>query len=937
VKNAAVAAALVLYKTLVKNAEVYREWAELYKWARGLVKEREFTVAAGDIERLREAHRRLDGVAGRVLEELNAVLTLYSQSDFYKERPDLLNKLKQLLEMKLSEAKELAEARSKELSKYSNANMGTKVYAALLSVARGGIYGHAAILLMTEGALADIVLSTPGGAYEKARDIARGRGEAVDPSYSGRRGRSVGKPSWEDRAASVLLRFLVGYGEVDLKFRYVEKGHEKRRVERRFQVFRAYGGVEAPVGELWIGKTATYFKVSKEEPRRFVEEAKRRAPDLSGIRKIWQTLEWFATDASFTKEWIVAATAHLWQAAWYIALFGEPESIDGEANVTEEGFKLYVTMRWRREALDRIIAEEGEELKSLLRPISKQGGGSIEAEGPAVQSWRELVDAIDWSRVLEKVGELADELKTWIGPEGMSDAEREGLVRRMLGELALLVHFAEARRGMDNGKWREERAKRLARVVKELSGGRIADKHAERLAELIIRYANSREERWKKRIQNLAEEVGVSKEKVWSVVEFVLSDMYCLARDCARDEVMRKFVAPALELIMLDKALNGKFSREEALLIFGKMYATAIAGDGYVGPDRVVLAVGGELGGGAALLRLVTLLLLKELLSEELKFDVRVYLNRCVYYITAGGENAAGLMRLLAVSAPSAGGEYLSPKFEEFVEEPHVEVRVDNIRQTKRGAAADLTISEAGLTVKYNVYLSEKAIELELQSTDRSRAELAACLLRLVGVSAEVTKVGDRDVWRVRAATDMLVAGREELRKALAEIVRKAMGNEGVNTNTAERWLKKLEEGVKEGKERGSLTLENFEKTVEVNGREHVVKVIGWSAEFDVGKGGRKLLRIKITAEVDGVESKYTITFGRYVKNKARGSAVVRAEADAERYSALIKALTGRGPGMYRMKDGRIKIECYGGHLEGFMRYAELADVIERWLEETGR
>jgi hypothetical protein len=57
----------------------------------------------------------------------------------------------------------------------------------------------------------------------------------------------------------------------------------------------------------------------------------------------------------------------------------------------------------------------------------------------------------------------SDELKPWIGPEKMSDAEREGLARRMLGELALLVHFAEARRGMDDGRWREERAKRLAR------------------------------------------------------------------------------------------------------------------------------------------------------------------------------------------------------------------------------------------------------------------------------------------------------------------------------------------------------------------------------------------------------------------------------------------------------------------------------------------
>jgi hypothetical protein len=32
----------------------------------------------------------------------------------------------------------------------------------------------------------------------------------------------------------------------------------------------------------------------------------------------------------------------------------------------------------------------------------------------------------------------------------MSDAEREGLVRRMLGELALLAHFAEARRGLND-------------------------------------------------------------------------------------------------------------------------------------------------------------------------------------------------------------------------------------------------------------------------------------------------------------------------------------------------------------------------------------------------------------------------------------------------------------------------------------------------------
>jgi hypothetical protein len=327
--------------------------------------------------------------------------------------------------------------------------------------------------------------------------------------------------------------------------------------------------------------------------------------------------------------------------------------------------------------------------------------------------------------------------------------------------------------------------------------------------------------------------------------------------------------------------------------------------------------------------------------------------------------------------------------------------------------------------------------------------------LKLAGVGAEVRKEGGRDVWRVRAYTDMLAAGREELRKALAEIVKEAVARSWVDANKAEGWLKKLEKGltlkegwpkyniqltkgtmviryhstdpdsiereaqrlekmglkrgvhfsvkmpegedagylyilreglayaawlsvhgegeqrelaaefveyilqrageegeevrkkaeeiVKEGKERDSLTLKNFEKKVEVNGKTYVVKVRdGEAVEED--RGGRKLLRIKITAEVGGVRSEYTITYSRHSKdNAAVGFATARAsapggrEADAERFSALIKALTGREPRVYRKKNGKIMIECYEGHLEGFRRYAELADAIEKWLEETSR
>jgi hypothetical protein len=753
------------------------------------------------------------------------------------------------------------------------------------------------------------------------------------------------------------------------------------------------------------------------------------------------------TDVTFDKGWIKGTTAHTWQAAWYVALFGEPESTSGRANVTEEGVKPNVQMWWRRERLDSIIAEEGEELGPLL--------------GRTVKSWRELVDAIDWRWVLKRVEELADKLKPWIGRKDASDDEREGLVRRMLGELALIAHFVEARRGMDDDRWREERTKRLAKAVEALSGGRITGEHAERLTQAIIYYAKGPKEYAEGLIESLVKEVGISKEEVRGIAEFVLSDMYCLARDCARDEVVRKFVEPALELIMLDKALKGEFDREKARLIFSEMYATAVAGDGSVGPDMVKLTVGGGLGGGAALLRLATLYLLNQLLTDDLKFNARIYMEKDRYYrITATGEDAARFMRLLAVSAPSAGGEYLSPKFEEFVEAAKVEVRVDSIRQTEKGhVVADLIISEAGVAIKYNVFLSMNAIELHFKSADRSRAELAARLLKRAGVNAEVKKVGSEDAWQVRATTDKLAAGREELRKALAKVVKTA--RKSVGEEKAERWLKKLESGltleegwpkyniqltegalvvrfastdrnsieqeaqrfrkmgleenvhftvkmpdegrhgyvyirrgglayaawlsvygkdedqrelaadfvkiilqrakeacggmepcavyekakeiVEEGKAWGSLTLKGFEREVEVNGKTYVVKVIGGEA-VEEKQNGKTLLRIRITAEVDGVRRDYTITFGRYGKlNAVEGHTTARAdapggrEADAERFSALVEALTGKRPRIRRKSDGAIELVCGREHLDGFMRYTELAETIARWLEETKR
>jgi hypothetical protein len=185
------------------------------------------------------------------------------------------------------------------------------------------------------------------------------------------------------------------------------------------------------------------------------------------------------------------------------------------------------------------------------------------------------------------------------------------------------------------------------------------------------------------------------------------------------------------------------------------------------------------------------------------------------------------------------------------------------------------------------------------------------------------------------------VYGSEDQRKLAAEFVNYILQRAW---EAGKEVYEKAKEIAEEGMSRGSLTLKGFEKEVEVDGKTYVVKVIDGGTELEERQDGKTLLRIKITAEVDGVKSEYTITYGRYGKrNAAMGRAYARADApdgretDAERLAALIKALTGMEPWVYRMKGGRIIIECSGEHLEGFRRYAELSDAIEGWLEETNR
>ena len=271
--------------------------------------------------------------------------------------------------------------------------------------------------------------------------------------------------------------------------------------------------------------------------------------------------------------------------------------------------------------------------------------------------------------------------------------------------------------------------------------------------------------------------------------EGVRSELEALRDRLNDDKVAREVVAPAL-LLMQAERLGVD---ETALRYFGAFIYGAIGGDGSVSAaeGKVVLASGK---------REIALLWATVLAAHGIKAKVR---DGRGFDVVASGDDAARLAGLYFLyGAPLLEGDdrLKSHKLAEAMKlaAEGLDIRWEELRRrTEDGlVAADLIISVGGAAVKYDVYLRENGIKLQFASTDRNRVELAARLLRLAGVGAEVKKEGGRDVWYVHVYTNKLAAGRNELRDALAEFVREAVARGWVDASKAEGWLKKLEKGL---------------------------------------------------------------------------------------------------------------------------------------------
>ena len=163
--------------------------------------------------------------------------------------------------------------------------------------------------------------------------------------------------------------------------------------------------------------------------------------------------------------------------------------------------------------------------------------------------------------------------------------------------------------------------------------------------------------------------------------------------------------------------------------------------------------------------------------------------------------------------------------------------------------------------------------------------------------------------------------GQRELAKEFLERVLRAAQIEG---ESAYRRVKKIIDG---SISRSFVTLRGLEKRVEVSGKECVVKVKEGTAWLEDGR-----LKIAVAAEVDGIETKYEVSFVKMKKGGVAGFVRADTAEDAERIAVVIKAVTGISPTVVRMNNGAYMLRCNEKHLKALIRYAELADVVEKWL-----
>jgi CHASE3 domain sensor protein len=890
----------------------------------------------------------------------NALSTLRRKLNEYAVRYDL----EDLLNVEESVARKLVEAKEPELSEFKDVSFGTKAFAALIAyreyaLGRRSLYGTAAWHWLEVGGSTWLLYYTPSTAYHKAE-----RAEVVRPA------------TVEEMVAETLRRLFLKPG-VEHYSRFVEeltKGgrltlmlEDKSVLSYMFKLYRLEedGGLVDLGMRLWISKVGegerasiTYALIFDDVERwqgffkQELEAAEKAAVEVGGRLSVEDlfpyALGWVDSDVAISGKRLEMGTSHLWQLAETHALFNWSNITVIRVNLTLEGPKLQFLVHTSLEKLNEIIKRSVEGgwlhmlgtkagLKDLIDVKSWEGLKQWIAD-----HWNEVINAVErWLKDVE-IGPGFDLAKALRELKDLKNKLGDDKTAREVIAPALLLIQAE-RLGVN-----EETLRYFGAVISGAIGG---DGYVSAARRMVGLASGEREIALLWEIVLAAYGVKAKVEKsgrgAFQVVvsggdAAKLAALYFLYGAPLLKGNERIINHKLVEAIKLGaEALNIRW--EKLREIKGGAAADLIISAGsavvkyniYLRHNEIELRFSST---NRSRVELAVRLL--ELVGVSVEVNVKKRKNKIEWQFAA------------TTNMLATGREELRKTIAKIVEEARNKRLID-ADKAKRW----LEKLERGLTLmegwpKYYVGLVHGAIEVIYHSTDPNSIRREVQWLKKMGLEEwrhfTVKMPKDGGIGYVRILKEGLayiawlsVYGNKEQRK-LAETFIELILLRAEDAGTEVR--KKAEEIVEKGKEWSSLTLKGFEKKVEVNGREYMVKVLGWSTELEESQRGKKLLRLKITAEINGVRSDYTITFSRHkTNNKVEGFAYVRAdapggrEADAERLAALIKALTGKEPRIRRKSDGVIVIACSRAHLDGFARYAEFAGAIEEWLKETSR
>jgi len=820
----------------------------------------------------------------------------------------------------------------------------------LLSLAEGGIYGHAAAILLREGRLAHLLRYTPYTAYDKAREAASMQ--------------RVEKTSDVSRA---LLLFFTGLDEELFKgLGDVEIVVERRGGRTYINIHRAGKLLSPPLAQLVISKRGVARLVGgslfKELKGMYEAEYLRSDAEILPVGRLPLLLGWLATDVTLIGNYVYASTTQRWQVEALRTLLGKPEKSQVRGfNVTLKGLKPDIKMQWRREVLDSIVKEAGWEFIP----------GGVEKFDDLIRlRWDAVINAVKEARGRlaklitcrgegrcgeEKLGEMLKELEAFaakvekwrrgeIRGEEVEKLYREA--RKYLAPALLLLELESAEKQEDELKEAkpEERQTALWRLGLAFAAAVAGDGSVRRGDIRLVSGDGGAALLWLAALQKAGELAGFKPRL------YVEGKYY-------RVEVTGEGDVAALAAVMPAVGLNPKAEKainmfrewaEEAKAVEVKL--EAVEKTGKIAKAVVAVRAGPWEAKFNVYLKEDAVMLRFDSTDVERVYQMAHVLNLLGVKAEPKAVEDRSLGRhvwLIYASTDVLASKTVLPAFREAIARAVEEaaekgwVEAETAKRWAEKLKAGVTIAED--KPKFRIQIPNTGgLGIIYKTTSAERLARYAEELKSLGLEKDIhftTKTPKNGKQGTLYITVEGVKKLAELSHHAEDAETRQKASEWLNHLLAragesggEEVKRRLEKLIEEGAARGVLTLAGLRREVEAEGGRHVVEIRRVEARIE---GGR--LYIRVEAVVDGVAVEREYTFFRDKNNRTLGRVSTQADApggrkeDLKRLKALSTVIFGEAGNL--MAGGK-QLKYTRRHLEHAMRFKEIKEAAERWLRE---